>query len=302
MESFVNVDSILALHKMVNIPPPKHPLISIIDLEEVKYFEEVTAATAMFNFYSISIKRLENASIRYGQRNYDFDSGTMSFVLPRQPTRIDVKDLGKMTGLLLLIHPDFIRDSPLGNTIKTYSFFSYEASEALHLSDGEKATITSLFGLIAGELDARIDDFSHDVIISYIQVLLNYSKRFYRRQFITRKPAEGDLAKRLVRLLDDYFDKRLPLIGGLPTVEYLASMLNISPRYLSDALRALTGQNAQQHIHEKLIDRAKEMLSSTNLTVSEIAYELGFEHSQSFNKLFKSKVKSTPLAYRQQVN
>jgi len=174
--------------------------------------------------------------------------------------------------------------------------------EALHLSDKEKETIISIFKNIDEELQNRIDDFSQDLIISQIETLLNYSNRFYKRQFITRKSASNDLLQKLEEILDDYFNNEKSLMQGIPTVQYLAETLNMSPGYLSDMLRSLTGQNAQQHIHHKLIEKAKEKISTTSLSISEIAYELGFEHPSSFNKLFKSKTNLSPLEFRQSFN
>ncbi len=201
-----------------------------------------------------------------------------------------------------MIHPDFIRNHPLAANIKNYGFFSYEANEALHLSEKEQVTILEVLEHIRRELNNPIDDFSQDVMISYLEVLLNYSNRFYKRQFLTRKAVNHDLLAKMEHVLNDYFQTESALNKGLPTVEYLAGVLHLSPRYLSDMLRSLTGQNAQQHIHEKLIGIAKEKLSTTGLSVSEIAYELGFGHPQSFSKLFKSKTHLSPLEFRQSFN
>ena len=191
---------------------------------------------------------------------------------------------------------------PLAKKIKQYGFFSYSANEALHLSDKEKATIISIFKIIDEELNSRIDDFSQDVMISQIELLLNYANRFYKRQFITRKAVSNDLLQKLEEILDEYFNGEKSLSQGIPTVQYLSEKLNISPSYLSDMLRSLTGQNAQQHIHHKLIEKAKETLSTTNLSVSEVAYGLGFEHPQSFSKLFKTKTNLSPLEFRRSFN
>jgi AraC-like DNA-binding protein len=187
----------------------------------------------------------------------------------------------------------------LAKNINNYGFFSYSANEALYLSEKEKITISEVFEHILQELNSRIDDFSQDVIISHIEVLLNYSNRFYKRQFITRKAANHDILTQLEDILNQYFNDEKTLIKGLPTVSYLAEALNLSPRYLSDMLRALTGQNTQQHIHEKMIEKAKEFLASDHLTVAEVAYHLGFEHPQSFNKIFKKKTNQTPVTFKQ---
>jgi len=202
----------------------------------------------------------------------------------------------------LLVHPDFFLGYPIAKKISQYGFFSYTANETLHLSETEKTTIIAIFRIMQEELDSRIDDFSHDVIISQVELLLNYANRFYKRQFITRKTVSHDLLQRLEDLLTRYFSNEHSLNKGIPTVQYLAENLHLSPSYLSDMLRALTGQNAQQHIHDKLIEKAKEKLSTTALSVSEVAYALGFEHPQSFSKLFKTKTKLSPLEFRRSFN
>ena len=191
---------------------------------------------------------------------------------------------------------------PLAKKIKQFGFFSYSANEALYLSDKEKITIISIFKIIDDELQSRIDDFSQDVIISQIESLLNYSNRFYKRQFITRKSVNNNLLQKMEEILDGYFNNSTLLMQGIPTVHFLSEKLNVSPHYLSDMLRSLTGNNAQQHIHEKLIEKAKEKLSTSNLSISEIAYELGFEHPQSFSRLFKTKTKLSPLDFRKTFN
>lgn len=225
----------------------------------------------------------------------------MLFVSPNQLITSN-DDNGDHSGYTLLIHPDFLLSYPLAKKIKQYGFLSYAANEALHLADHEKTTIMSIFKIIEDELQRGIDDFSQDVIISQIELLLNYSNRFYKRQFITRKAVNNDLLPALDEFLDDYFNSEKALMDGLPTVQLLSEHLNMSPSYLSDMLRSLTGQNAQQHIHNHLIEKTKVKLSVTELSISEIAYELGFEHSQSFSKLFKSKTNFSPTEFRQSFN
>jgi AraC family transcriptional activator of pobA len=206
------------------------------------------------------------------------------------------------SGYFLLIHPDFLLSYPLARKIKQYGFFSYAANEALHLSDQERATIMNVFKIIDEELNSRIDDFSQDVIVSQIELFLNYSNRFYKRQFITRKAANNDQLQKLEEILDQYFGDDEALSKGIPTVGYLAGQLNISPSYLSDMLRVSTGQNAQQLIHHRLVEKAKEILSASDLSVAEIAYKLGFEHPQSFSRLFKAKTEQSPLEFRASFN
>jgi AraC-like DNA-binding protein len=202
----------------------------------------------------------------------------------------------------LLIHPDFLLNHALAKKIRQYGFFSYSTNEALHLSDEEQRTVISIFHMIETELDSRIDDYSQDVVLAQLELLLNYANRFYKRQFITRKAASSELLEKLEDILTQHFYNDQTAHRGIPTVQMLADQLNMSPSYLSDLLRALTGRSAQQHIHEKLIGKAKEMLSTTSLSVSEVAYALGFEHSQSFSKLFRTKTSLTPMEFRQSFN
>jgi AraC family transcriptional activator of pobA len=199
----------------------------------------------------------------------------------------------------LLVHPDFIRNFPLGKKIKDYGFFSYNVAEALFLSEKEKDVVIGLFKNIEMELDSAIDLFSQEVVVSQLELLLSYSKRFYNRQFITRKSSSNDLLSRAEGIMDNYFNTEKALLKGLPSVQELADELNVSSHYLSDMLRSLTGQNTQQHIHNRLIDKAKDLLSTTSLSIAEVAYQLGFEHPQSFNKLFKNKTKVSPMEFRQ---
>jgi len=297
----LKLNSITELHKLLDFPKPLHPLISLVAYDGIKIGANVTSTWVTFNFYKIAFKKNLSGKMRYGQHHYDFDEGGMIFVSPNQLIRTDYEE-NDYSGFSLLFHPDFIRNYPLTKNIKRFGFFSYSANEALHLSQKEKEIMISIFENIERELNNNIDDFSQDVIVSQIETLLNYSNRFYKRQFITRKAANSDLLSQMEQLLSAYFDKEETLNKGLPTVEYLAEQLHVSPSYLSDMLRSLTGQNAQQHIHEKLIEKAKEYLTATNLSVSEIAYQLGFEHPQSFNKLFKKKTNFTPIEFKQSFN
>jgi len=298
MNNPIKVNSISQLHEMLNFAKPVHPLISINDNANMVVDENLLNQHFLFNFYKISYKKTLKGKIGYGQGYYDFDEGGMVFTAPNQLISTTSDDM-EYEGLTMLIHPDFLRNYSLGTRIKSLGFFSYAANEALFLSDKEKQTIFSVFDNIKEELNNTIDDFSQDVIISHIEVLLNYSNRFYKRQFITRKAVNNDLLSKIEELLNVYFEKEQGLNKGLPTVDYLATELGLSSRYLSDMLRSLTGQNAQQLIHEKLIEKAKDYLTTTQLSVAEIAYQLGFEHPQSFNKLFKNKTNQTPVQFKQ---
>ncbi|RBQ03015.1 helix-turn-helix domain-containing protein [Pedobacter miscanthi] len=295
--------SLTEAHRMMGLPQPKHPLISLINNEDHPVEMNGQPNSHILNFYKISYKPKLSGRLKYGQSYYDFDEGGLLFAAPNQIIGHEEDLESSVCSLFtLLIHPDFLLSYPIAKKIKSYGFFSYSTNEALHLSEKEKATIITIFKSIEEELNSRIDDFSQDVMITQIELLLNYSNRFYKRQFITRKVLNSDLLQKLEELLEAYFNDRMPMLKGLPTVQYLSDHLNVSPSYLSDLLRSLTGQNAQQHIHQKLIEKAKEKLSATSLTVSEVAYELGFEHSQSFNKLFKAKTKISPLAFRKMFN
>lgn len=294
-------NSISELHQALGLPKPLHPLISLVDYSNIRADTTELEKGMLFNFYKISYKKNFSGKVKYGQNYYDFDEGGLSFISPNQViTAIEGEaDYG---GYTLLIHPDFIRNYPLGKSIKNYGFFSYSVTEALYLSEKEKQVIIGLFQNIGLELDSAIDQISQDVLISQVELLLNYSKRFYSRQFITRKTASNELLVRFEDILANYFNVDKPLLNGLPTVDQLAADLHVSSHYLSDMLRTLTGRNTRQHMHDKLIDKAKELLTTSNMSVSEVAYQLGFEHPQSFNRLFKSKTKISPIDFRQSFN
>ena len=293
-------NSISDLHRVLGLPKPLHPLVSLVDNTEIAIDKDQLPASFLLNFYKISYKKGLRGKIKYGQNYYDFDEGGLVFTSPNQ--LLATTDDTEYLGHTLLIHPDFIRNYPLGKNIKNFGFFSYNVNEALHLSEKERLIMLNIFKNIEDELQSTIDDFSQDVIVTQIELLLNYSNRFYKRQFITRKAVSSDLLAKSETVLSTYFNNETALMKGLPTVQYLAEQLNVSPRYLSDMLRSLTGQNAQQHIHHTVIEKAKEILSISNLSVAEVAYQLGFEYPQSFNKLFKSKTNLSPLEFRQSFN
>ena len=252
---------------------------------------------------SIGLKRDIQGKFHYGQQQYDFDEGILAFIAPRQLVRLSIeKQQPKPTGFMLLIHPDFIWTTSLAKAIKQYDFFGYAVKEALFLSEKEEAIITGILLNVQREYHSNIDKFSQNIIIAQIELLLNYCDRFYQRQFITRKKSSHQLLEKLENILHDYFSNDNLIEKGLPTAQNIASSLNISPNYLGSLLKTLTGQTTQQHIHNKLIEKAKERLSTTNFSVSEIAYELGFEHPQSFSKLFKTKTTISPLEFRKSFN
>lgn len=296
-------NSLSDVHRAFGLPAPLHPLISLIDNTSNHIEINRPPHSHVLSFYKMSYKEKLGGKIKYGQGYYDFEDGGLLFASPNQVIGSDTDNLNEDCSLYtLLIHPDFFLSYPLSIKIKQYGFFSYDTKEALHLSEKEKMIILSIFKIIGEELNNRIDDFSQDVIISQIELLLNYSNRFYKRQFITRKAINHDLLQNFEKILDEYFASQDSLHQGIPTVQVISKKLNMSSRYLSDMLRSLTGQSTQQHIHQKLIEKAKEKLSTTNLSVSEVAYEMGFEHPQSFSKLFKTKTNLSPLEFRQLFN
>ncbi len=299
-QNIKKIISVKELHSYMGLPSPLNPLITIIDHSQTQNKSQESDQKLLLDFYNISIKRSFKGKLKYGKNHYDFDDGTMSFIAPNQILSVDNDQDRNMDGWSILFHPDLIRQYPLAKAIKSYGFFSYTVNEALHLSDEEEKTIEVIIQNIQKEINSRLDLFSQDVIVSNLELLLSYCNRFYSRQFLTRKMATNDLLTKFEIKLDHYFSDNSNLV--LPTVEKLATELNVSSPYLSDMLRNITGQNTQQHIHEKLIEKAKEILTTTNLTVSEIAYQLGFEYPQSFSKLFKSKTNLTPIEYRHSYN
>jgi AraC family transcriptional activator of pobA len=296
------IQSVSQFHRLLSLPEPRHPLVSVINLEDAMFLEDEIWKGFVNRFYCVALKREATGKIRYGQQHYDYDKGVLSFTAPNQVQYLDLQAMDcKGKGYLLIFHPDFLLKHPLATAISQYGFFSYAVNEALHLSAEEENDLVSILTRIDKEC-SHIDHHTQEIILSQIQLLLNYSSRFYERQFITRKNNNLDLLTRFERVTEDYFNADHTAQKGLLTVQYVAERMNISPNYLSDLLRIHTGQNTQQHIHEKLIEKAKEKLSATNLSVSEIAYALGFEHSQSFSTLFKKKTRMSPLEFRQSFN
>lgn len=293
------IQSISELHRLLHLPKPAHPLVSIIHLDQLGAPAQTGSGPIIYPFYQVCMKKNYAAGLRYGQNRYDFDEGILSFIAPGQLLSAET---AASEGWVLLIHPDFLQGYPLAKTIRQYGFFGYELTEALFVSDREEQVIDGLLANIETEYHANPDRHSQDIIIAQLELLLHYADRFYSRQFLSRKPVHNDLLTRLDVLLSAYFNDEQGLANGLPTVEYVASQLNVSAHYLSDTLRNLTGQSAQQHIQQRLIEQAKTMLSTTTLSVGAIAYQLGFTYPQSFNKLFKSKTSLSPNQFRQSFN
>jgi AraC family transcriptional activator of pobA len=296
--------SITEYHRAAGLPKPTYPLISVVHMDELTRPLIEGPYQIMYDFYSIAMKRMPGVKFKYGQQAGDFDEGVLFFMAPGQVFGIEMEQgvLHRPEGWMILIHPDFLWHTPLARNIKQYEFFNYSVFEALFLSDKEETMLTTIVQNIEQEYHSNIDRFSQNVIIAQLELLLTYAERFYQRQFITRKIASHELLTRLEDLLSDYFASGALAKQGLPSVTYIAESLHISPGYLSGLLKSLTGQSTQQHLHDKLIELAKEKLSTTNLSVSEIAYELGFEHLQSFSKLFKTKTSLSPLEFRHSFN
>ena len=293
------IHSISQFHKLLSLPEPLHPLVSVINLDHATFLEDEIWKGFINRFYCVALKREATGKIRYGQQHYDYDKGVLSFTAPNQVQYLDLHNMECGSGYLLIFHPDFLLQHDLSNQIHRYGFFSYAVNEALHLSAEEEENLIIILDKIHKEC-MHIDKHTQEIIISQIELLLSYSNRFYERQFITRKHNNHQLLTKFEKLLDDFFSQNHS--GELLTVHFVAAQMNLSANYLSDLLRVHTGQNTQQHIHEKLIEKAKEKLSTTNLSVSEIAYTLGFEHAQSFSTLFKKKTNLSPLAFRQTFN
>jgi AraC family transcriptional activator of pobA len=277
-------------------PPPVHPLLTVIDLEHTRQ-RTPPSGPAVRQLYIIALKKNLKGLIQYGHRAYDFSEGVLAFYGPGQLCESNNSiDTSELSGWMLVFHPDLLHKYPLAKKMAGYTYFSYQVHEALHLSGREESLLDGVLDGLRRECEQPIDSFSQDVLVSQIEVLLNYANRFYHRQFLTRRPAEHDLLTRFEELLTTYFARADE--QPLPTVQYFADALHVSPAYLGDMLRSLTGQNTQQHIHHALIEKAKHLLLSTSLTINETAFQLGFEYPQYFSRLFKSKTGQTPAAYR----
>ena len=299
---FMNtIPSVSEFHRLLSLPEPRHPLVSVINLTKSVFLEDEVWKGFVNRFYCVALKRDAKGKVKYGQQHYDYDKGVLSFTAPNQVQYLDIETVECGSGYLLIFHPDFLLAHSLASTINNYGFFSYSVNEALHLSAEEEDDLIAILNKIDKECQ-HIDKHTQGIILSQIELLLSYSNRFYERQFITRKSQNHQLLARFDQVISEYFNTDTPAQKGLLTVQYIASQMNISANYLSDLLRIHTGQNTQQHIHEKLIEKAKEKLATTSLSVSEIAFALGFEHSQSFSTLFKKKTKVSPVQFRQSFN
>jgi AraC family transcriptional activator of pobA len=298
------IKTITEYHRVTGLPKPEHPLISVIDVSLLQPQASDGPISLVFDFYTVALKTGLPAGFKYGQQSCDFDEGLLFCTSPGQVISFELEKGAsqKAVGWMILIHPDFLWNTSLAKKMKQYEYFSYSVNEALFLSDKEETMITGIASYIKQEYHNNMDKFSQQVIVAQLEVILTYADRFYQRQFITRKASSHQMIGRVEAMLTEYFNSGSLSSQGLPTVAYLAEKLNVSPGYLSEMLKVLTGQSTQQHIHDKLIEKAKEQLSTTDLSISEIAYALGFEHLQSFSKLFKTKTNVSPLQFRQLFN
>jgi AraC-like DNA-binding protein len=294
----LNFSNITDLMQSISLPGPLHPLIALVNYDLIMPDLSHAGNRFLLDFYKISFKNSFNGSVKYGPGTYDFKEGGLAFVAPHQLVEMTA-DSADYQGYALYFHPDLLYAYPLAQNMNKYGFFSYAVAEALFLSEKEKAIITSLFQAIAFELNNNIDQFSQDVLVSQLGLLLDHSNRFYNRQFLTRKPINHDLTTQMYNYIAAWNHSGNGLLTGIPSAQEIATHLNVSQRYLSDMLKSLTGKTTQQHIHLQLIEKAKELLATSSLTIAEIAYRLGFEHPQSFNKLFKQKTKTSPTLFRQ---
>lgn len=303
MKTPEKVSSISTLHQFLGLTKPSNPLISVFNFDQVRLESETILSAVTTDFYVIALKKdCTGGKCRYGQQYYDFDEGIMYFIAPHQVLQFKDVLLNGVQGFVLVVHPDFLHGYTLASQVRAYGYFSYTANEALYLSDKEEKSITDIIDNIEREIDANMDAFTQDLLISNLDLLLKYCDRFYNRQFLTRKKANNDLLSKLEILLDDYFKNDKLIENGIPSVHSIAAQLNLSANYLSDMLRVQTGQTTQQHIQNRLVEKAKELLSTTEMSVSEIAYHLGFEHPQSFHRLFKSRTSISPLEFRVSFN
>lgn len=303
MKTPEKVSSISALHQFLGLKKPSNPLISVFNFDDVKLKPETILSAVTTDFYVVTLKKdCAGGKCRYGQQYYDFDEGIMYFIAPHQVLQFEDILLDEVKGFVLVVHPDFFHGYPLASKVKDYGFFSYTANEALYLSEKEEKSIMDIIDNVEQEIEANMDSFTQDLLVSNLDLLLKYCDRFYNRQFLTRKKVNNDLLSKLENLLNNYFRNDELVLNGIPTVHFIAEQLSLSANYLSDMLRVQTGQTTQQHIQNKLIEKAKELLSTTEMSVSEIAYQLGFEHPQSFHRLFKNRTSVSPLEFRASFN
>ncbi|MCT4631418.1 MAG: AraC family transcriptional regulator [Firmicutes bacterium] len=299
MDKIIKINSITELHEYSGYDKPTHPLVTVIDVKKIKPLQEIKNAKVRLGFYCISMKSDVEEGMKYGRQFYDFSEGSLIFIEPNQVATFDIATPNKNAkGWMLCIDPELIRGSELAQKIDKYHFFSYTANESLHLSDQEKITLNNIVETIQNEISQNIDPYTRKLILSSIELLLNFSERFYNRQFLTRTASNNDTISEFEAVIKERFTTDRLENEGIPTVKELATTLGYSPYYLSDLLKKETGKSTQDYIHEHLLQRAKDLLIGSNDTVSQIAYQLGFEYPAHFSKFFKKKTGITPSNYR----
>lgn len=291
----IRVDTVEQYNRLFGLKTV-HPLVSVVDLKEATRFP--VNFTVNYGIYALFLKETKCGDLRYGRQTYDYQEGTVTSFAPGQVVSVVGREGMRPAALGLLFHPDLLKGTSLGKNIRRYSFFSYSSTEALHMSDGERAMFTDCLDMIKSELCHPADRHSRRLLARGIELLLDYCMRFYDRQFATRVHANRDTLTRFETLLDDYFDRHMPQSAGLPTVKYFAEKVCLSPNYFGDLIKKSTGKSPQEYIQDKLVDVAKEQILGTDKTVSQIAFELGFQYTQHFNRLFKRHVGCPPLEYR----
>ena len=298
-DDILRVKSISQLHEMVGFDKPKHPLITVLDVKDLEDRQKSVGVRMSSDLYMIAQKH-SNCGLLYGRNHYDFSEGVLVFVAPHQVIAATQESIDKdEDGWMLFFHPDLVRKSSLGEKIDDYTFFSYDAHEALHLSDDEQNIMTGCVNAIRGEYQQRIDNHSQNVMVAQLELMLNYCSRFYERQFNTRTAQNKDIVTQVELLLKDYFNSGQLTEFGVPTIQYFANKVHLSANYLSDLLKKETGRSTKDHINDFLVDKAKNLLLNSSDSVSEIAYDLGFNYPHYFSRLFKSKTGMTPQHYRE---
>ena len=299
MDKILNLDSVDLYNKLYGLET-LNPLVSVIDLN--KATSSVDLIRFNYGIYALYLKLEKACDIKYGRQTYDYQEGTIVCFAPGQTAETNpTTDKVQVNAHGILFHPDLLRGTSLGKSIKKYTFFSYEVNEALHLSEEERSIVMDCLKIIRMELEHGVDKHSKTLLVNHIELLLNYCMRFYERQFITRGKTNRDVLTRFEILLDEYFESALAEQDGLPTVKYFADKLCLSSNYFGDMFKKETGKSPQEYIQEKVIELAKERISDTADTVSQIAYSLGFQYPQHFCRLFKKRVGYTPSEYRAQI-
>ena len=299
MDKILNLDSVDLYNKLYGLET-LNPLVSVIDLN--KATSSVDLIRFNYGIYALYLKLEKACDIKYGRQTYDYQEGTIVCFAPGQTAETNpTTDKVQVNAHGILFHPDLLRGTSLGKNIKKYTFFSYEVNEALHLSEEERSIVMDCLKIIRMELEHGVDKHSKTLLVNHIELLLNYCRRFYERQFITRGKTNRDVLTRFENLLDEYFESTLAEQDGLPTVKYFADKLCLSSNYFGDMFKKETGKSPQEYIQEKVIELAKERISGTADTVSQIAYSLGFQYPQHFCRLFKKRVGYTPSEYRAQI-